>query len=98
VKGLGFKRTLAMAALFAVVLTFALEGFPHRHFGGVDDRGCPACQASRQHVSDAPRDGGAVVSPPDPSLPRPCEPAVERIAGPAAVPSASPRSPPPISA
>lgn len=87
-----------MAALVAVVLTFALEGFPHHHVGGLDDRECPACQAARQHVGDAPRFSGALLISPVAGNPQPAEPAIERISAPPPVSSSSPRSPPAVSA
>jgi hypothetical protein len=98
VKGLGLKRTLVMAALVAVVLTFAFDGFPHKHVGGLDDRECPACQAARQHVGDTPRFTGALLISPVARRPQPAEPAIERISTPPPVASSSPRSPPAVSA
>ncbi|HSB36907.1 MAG TPA: hypothetical protein VLH41_08510, partial [Thermoanaerobaculia bacterium] len=70
------------------------DGFPHGHAGGLDDRDCPACQAARQHVGDAPRAAVAVPGAPEFPRPKPAEPCIERLAGPAPVSSASPRSPP----
>jgi len=87
-----------MAALVAVVLTFAFEGFPHKHVGGLDDRECPACQAARQHIGDAPRFSGAFLISPVAGSPQPTEPAIERISTRPSVASTSPRSPPAISA
>jgi hypothetical protein len=98
VSGLSLRKALAVAALLAVVVAFAVEGVPHRHSGGLDGRGCPACQASRQHVSDAPRDAQALLTPPGPATPRILEPAVERKAASTPVSGTSPRSPPSISA
>ena len=87
-----------MAALFAVVLTFAFEGFPHRHIGGLDDRECPACQASRQHVGDAPRISGILPASPVSGIRQPAAPAIERVSSPLSVSNTSPRSPPAVSA
>jgi hypothetical protein len=92
------RRALVVAAILAVVLAFAVEGFPHRHAGSLDDRGCPACQAARQHVGDAPRSAGALLFSPLAGSPRPAEPAIERIFAPPPVSSTSPRSPPAVSA
>ncbi|HUM01235.1 MAG TPA: hypothetical protein VL084_03050 [Thermoanaerobaculia bacterium] len=92
------RRALAVAAILAVVLAFAFEGFPHRHEGSLDDRWCPACQAARQHVGDAPRAGVAFLISPVAERPRPAEPAIERLAAPPPVSSTSPRSPPAVSA
>jgi hypothetical protein len=92
------RRALAVAAILAVVFAFALAGFPHRHAGSLGDRGCPACQAARQHVGDAPRASGALLISPLAERPHPAEPAIERIAAPPPVSSTSPRSPPAVSA
>ena len=96
--GRALRKAFAVAALLAVVVAFTFEGLPHRHVSGVDDRGCPACQAARQHVSDAPRNAALLAGPPEPVPPRAVEPAVERLVRPPTVSSASPRSPPDVSA
>lgn len=87
-----------MTALVAVVLAFAFEGFPHRHVSGLDDRECPACQAARQHVGDAPRISCVLPVSPVSGSPQPAAPAIERISAPSFVSSSSPRSPPAVSA
>ncbi len=92
------RRALAVAAILAVVLAFALEDFPHRHAGGLDDRECPACQAARQHVGDAPRVSGVLLISPAAGRPLPATPAIERISSPPPVSNTSPRSPPAVSA
>ncbi len=92
------RRTLALAAMLAIVAVFALEGFPHHHVGGLDDRECPACQAARQHVGDAPQASGVLLVSPVAGSPQTAEPAVERISAPPFVSSSSPRSPPLLSA
>ena len=92
------QRTLAMAAILAIVIVFALEGFPHHHVDGLDDRECPACQAARQHVVDAPRVSGVLLVEPAAGRPQPPTPAIERISSPPPVSNTSPRSPPAVSA
>jgi hypothetical protein len=61
---MALRKTLAVAALLAIVAVFALEGFPHHHVNGFDDRECPACQAARQR-SRTPRLEALPPSPPD---------------------------------
>lgn len=95
--GRALRKALAVAALLAVAVAFAVDVAPHRHAAGLDGRDCPACQAARQQIGDAPRDAGALVSPPDPACPRILEPAVARIAASTSVSGTSPRSPPSIS-
>ncbi|MGE5345060.1 MAG: hypothetical protein ACM3JH_03815 [Acidithiobacillales bacterium] len=90
------RRTLALAAIFAVMVVFTLESIPHRHSRGLDGSKCPICQAARQHVGDAPRPAGILFRRPEAQRPPAAEPAVERIASAQAVSSASPRSPPPL--
>jgi len=98
VNGTVWRRPVAAAVILAVVLAFAFEGFPHGHARGFDDRDCPACQAARQHVGDAPRAAVAVFDAPASPRPKPAEPAIEQLAGPPPVSSAAPRSPPSASA
>jgi hypothetical protein len=86
-------RAVALACLVAVLFVFVLEAIPHQHASAAD-RGCPACQAARQHVGDAPRNDGALLAAPAGGRPQPAEPAIERIAGVPRTSSASPRAPP----
>jgi hypothetical protein len=76
VNGRALRKAFAVTAFLAVVVAFTFEGLPHRHVSSVDDRGCPACQAARQHVSDAPREAAVLAGPPEPARPRTHEPAV----------------------
>ncbi len=91
------RRTLAVAAILVIVIVFALEGFPHNHVGSVDGRDCPACQAARQHVGDAPQSSRALLLFTRVGSPLPGEPAIERVSAPSFVSSSSPRSPPSVS-
>jgi len=84
--------------MLALVIVFALEGFPHHHVGGLDDRECPACQAARQHVGDAPRVSGILLVDPAAGRPQTASPAIERTSSPPPVSNTSPRSPPAVSA
>ena len=86
-------KALALACLVALIVVFVLEAIPHQHASAAD-RGCPACQAARQHVGDAPRATGAVLSAPTCGRPQTAEPAIERLAVAPSVSSASPRAPP----
>ncbi len=88
------RRTLALAAILAVMVVFTLESVPHRHSRGLDDSKCPVCQAARQHVGDAPKPAGILFRRPEAQRPPAAEPAIERNASAQAVPCASPRSPP----
>ena len=88
------RRTLALAAILAIVVVFTLESIPHREPRGADDGRCPACQAAREHVGDAPGSAGILNRPPEPVRPDAAEPAIEGSFGVEDVPSVSPRSPP----
>jgi hypothetical protein len=87
-------RAAALACLAAVLIVFALEAIPHRHASAAD-RGCPACQAARQHVGDTPRSAcGAPLAVPAAGRPQPAPPVIERLAEVPSVTSVSPRAPP----
>ena len=87
-------KGVVLACVLAVLVVFALEGIPHRHASASADRSCPACQAARQHVGDAPQSDGTLLASPTFRPSQPAEPAIERLAGAPAVSSASPRAPP----
>jgi hypothetical protein len=91
---MALRRIVALAAILAVMVVFTLESIPHRHTRGLDDRGCPVCQAARQHIGDAPRPAGALLRQPEPQRRLAADPAIERVTCALAAPSASPRSPP----
>ena len=86
-------KAVALACLAVLLVVFVLEAVPHRHANAAD-RSCPACQAARQHVGDAPQSDGALVGAPPPARPQPAELAIERLAGAPAASSVSPRAPP----
>jgi hypothetical protein len=77
----------------ALLFVFVLEAIPHQHASAAD-RGCPACQAARQHVGDSPQSDGALLAAPAGGRTQPAGPAIERLAGAPSVSSASPRAPP----
>jgi hypothetical protein len=87
------SKAAAIACLLAVFFVFALEGIPHRHASATDQR-CPACQAARQHIGEAPRLVDSLPAAPESRGFRPADPSVVRLPGPLVASSASPRSPP----
>ena len=86
-------KAVAIACLIVLLAGFVLEAVPHRHASNAD-RNCPACQAARQLVGDAPKNDAALLSAPPPARSLPAAPSIERLAGAPAVSSVSPRAPP----